>query len=363
VGRFLTCRFPGDHSGARASDDHPGSGGSANDGPHRIGRAFDHGRFSGRFSVDFSRRIQLPQLPRHDAIQCLLNEADRAGVKIGPAEAEAVVETIQGLPLALRLAVSLLEKEGPDADPRAWIDDIGLSSDRIQAALYDRVLLRIRDEDLRKVAMPGLLVRRLTAKVIREVLAAPCGLDPSEASARALMREAQREGQLFQRDPLDPEALWHRPDVRALMLPDLERCIAPAVAREINERAVAHYQRLEDPVSRAEELYHRLRLDQPNMTSSRAGRWTPESGSGRRSTSCRRGHRHICGCGSVVRPPHRSRIRSASSIPAIPASWKSAASRNGCSRATARSTKRATCSGRKGWTGWTGRWATSLPTC
>ena len=41
----------------------------------------------------------------------------------------------------------------------------------MRATLYDRLLRRIRDGELKKLAMPGLIVRRITAGVIREVLA------------------------------------------------------------------------------------------------------------------------------------------------------------------------------------------------
>lgn len=238
-------------------------------------RAFDHGWSS----WDEHYRIRIPQLPRDDALRYLIDEAKRIGVKIGPHEADGVLAVVQGSPLALRLAVSLLEKEGPNTDPRAWIDDVGLSSDRIQASLYDRILLRIRDEDLRKIAMPGLLVRRLTAQLIAEVLAGPCGLVTSNPAD--WMWLAEQEGQLFQRDPLDPDALWHRQDVRSLMLPDLDRCIDPVIAGEINERAIHFYEVLGDPASRAEELYHRLRLDQPVQVID--SRWSQDAGESLRS--------------------------------------------------------------------------------
>src|SRR5262249_60685399 len=51
-----------------------------------------------------------------------------------------------------------------------------LRAEKIQALLYGRILDHLHADDVRAVAYPGLVVRRITADVIRDVLAEPCGL-------------------------------------------------------------------------------------------------------------------------------------------------------------------------------------------
>jgi hypothetical protein len=221
--------------------------------------------------------LRLRQLSVVEADRYLENEVSRAGYAVSPSIITAVRRSVGRSPLALRLAVSLLPKEGERFDSSEWPNDARTSPERKQAMLYDRTLRRIRDRELRKIARPGLLVRRLTADVIRDVLAKPCGLDLTRTTPEQLMARAANEGQLFVVDPSDPAALRHRQDVRSLMLDDLDSEVDPAVADEINRRAVAFYQRLGDAVvDRAEELYHRLRLGQ--SATEVDPRWTDSAG-------------------------------------------------------------------------------------
>ncbi|MBF0305341.1 MAG: ATP-binding protein [Alphaproteobacteria bacterium] len=223
-----------------------------------------------------SKLIRLSQFRVHEAEAYLLNEASRKGIAVTPPIAREVRKSVGRSPLALRLAVELLEKEAETFDPRQWGDLARKSPERVQATLYDRILHRIRNRELRKIAIPGLLVRRLTPEVIAEVLAGPCLLDLSKSSPKGLMEGALREGQLFISDPSDPGALRHRQDVRSLMLADLETVIPEEVAGEINRRAVAFYAERGGFHDRVEELYHRLRLNQ--SVEQLDARWIPEAG-------------------------------------------------------------------------------------
>jgi hypothetical protein len=207
--------------------------------------------------------LPLEQLTPEEAIHYLRRELAGCGIAASPIAIDQVAEAVGRTPLALRLAVALIQKGGGSWDPEEWATRLRHSPERIQAALYDRILLRIADEDVSAMAYPGLLVRRLTPALVAEVLAGPCGLPRNERFARELLTKAEREGQLFVKDPNDPEALRHRQDVRTLMLPDLDFKIPSEVARKINEGAIRYYARFEDVNSRTEELYHRLRLDQP----------------------------------------------------------------------------------------------------
>ena len=221
----------------------------------------------------------LHQFSVREAEAYLQNEAARAGFEILQRTAKRVHETIGRSPLTLRLAVGLLEKETGNHhfDPTTWGDLAQNSPELVQAVLYDRILRRIQNPELRKIARPGLLVRRLTEDVIIKVLATPCALDLSVTPPAQLMEEARREGQLFLADASDPGALRHRQDVRAMMLANLESTIPLAVAQAINERAVAYYSNQGDSlIPRTEELYHRLRLNQASEVLD--SRWSHKAG-------------------------------------------------------------------------------------
>lgn len=208
--------------------------------------------------------IRLTQFSVREADTYLRNEASRVGLEVTPAVLREIRNAVGRSPLALRLAVNLLEQSGGRMEPGEWATAARESPELVQAALYDRLLRRIRDPELRKLAVPGLLVRRLTSEVITEVLAAPCELALGDHGADTLMSAAQREGQLFKSDPSDPGALHHRQDVRATMLTNIERSVDPVVVRAINVAAVDFYRRQSatGTPARIEELYHRLRLDQ-----------------------------------------------------------------------------------------------------
>jgi len=226
-----------------------------------VSRSFASGE---RIVARLNLVINLAQFSDGEARTYLTNEAMRSGIALDDTALDRVIATVGRSPLALRLAVSLMEKDKEAFDPKHWVKSLRDDPERIQASLYDRVLKRIRDKDLVKVARPGLLVRRLTPDVITQILAGPCEIDESDDLARELMLKARNEGQLFSVNRSDPapDALWHRADVRALMLPDLDTTIDETVARHINEAAIAFYAKSDDVISRTEELYHRLRLAQ-----------------------------------------------------------------------------------------------------
>ena len=151
----------------------------------------------------------------------------------------------------------------------------------VQGMLYDRILFNIDDEQIKRLAHPGLALRYLTPAIIEEVLAAPCELAlPDEPSARhdaveQLFRGFQRYASLV---VPDGPGLRHRADVRRAMLSSLDHD-KPGLVRRIDALAVAYHERheAENPrVARAEEIYHRLRLNQPHQTIER--RWRSDVG-------------------------------------------------------------------------------------
>lgn len=85
-----------------------------------------------------------------------------------------------------------------------------------QRFLYGRILERVRDEAIRPLANPGLVLRRVTPTLIQEVLAGPCGLGAIDtAQARNLLQKLQRLAWLV---TPDGDGLRHRRDVRRQML-------------------------------------------------------------------------------------------------------------------------------------------------
>lgn len=90
--------------------------------------------------------------------------------------ARNAVRQLGGNPLTLKLAAELIKK-----DARALVDVrtkrlfiLRVRDEAIQGQLYRRILGRIHDDSVRKLAHPGLVLRRITAPIIKEVLAQPC---------------------------------------------------------------------------------------------------------------------------------------------------------------------------------------------
>ncbi|QNP61784.1 AAA family ATPase [Streptomyces genisteinicus] len=182
-------------------------------------------------------------------------------------------------PLSLKLVAEVIRQEGPGAldDPASRRRlSLLMEPEQLQGALYQRILDHLGDPALRRIASPGLTVRRVTPDVIREVLAGPCGLgEVDPVRAHDLFRMLRSEASLVEDVP-GRQAVVHRPDVRRAMLLLLRRD-DPQLMRRIDLAAVSYYRRLPetDPLltaeHRAEELYHRMALDQSATTLD--GRW------------------------------------------------------------------------------------------
>lgn len=202
-----------------------------------------------------------------DSARLLLRQALQAAGVAPPADAnlDEISRIVSGNPMCLKLAARVLQDEGVGAlrDDHRTGFFIKLRGEKIQALLYGRILRHLHSDGVRKVAYPGLVVRRIDAAVLTDVLAQPCGLTfDAPYTPHTMMQELAREVALVQVDPADG-SLRHRPDVRRTMLLDLTDHIEPAVVEAIDSLAVEHYAKLSGPVARAEEIYHRLRLRQP----------------------------------------------------------------------------------------------------
>jgi hypothetical protein len=152
---------------------------------------------------DFTFTDDVPQLSAHhlggfDAASgraYLRLRLENAGIKgVSDADLDHIVLLVRGNPLGLRLAATVYVRQGMSAVDQA-INRLqtqeAIAEEQIQGMLHQRIVEQL-DGDVKKIANPGLIVRRLTVDVIREVLAVPCELnltktpaekDPSSRSA------------------------------------------------------------------------------------------------------------------------------------------------------------------------------------
>jgi cellulose synthase operon protein C len=193
--------------------------------------------------------------------------------------AQAIAAQLRRNPLSLKLAVQLLRHETAGASGLEDLDTGSflkrLDDDRIQGELYRRILSHIRREDVRRLAHPGLVLRRITPEIIEHVLAGPCGVKmDSPAQAVELFQELRREVALVNASSGGTQAVRHRSDVRRVML-ELLRKAEPKLTAEIEEAAVRFYESAADQgvENRAEEIYHRIALGQTGDEIQR--RWIP----------------------------------------------------------------------------------------
>jgi cellulose synthase operon protein C len=222
--------------------------------------------------------IDLGVLAPEAARRLLASEIREHGVPpLSTAELDTVVRVVTPNPMCVKLAARVIRDEGVDklrSAPGEFLTT--LKAEKVQALLYGRILRHLHSDDVRAIAHPGLVVRRITPDVIRDVLAGPCGITLTEPNhASWIFNKLRREAALVEVDP-DDGSLRHRTDVRRAMLEDLTDRVHPDVVRAIDEAAVAHYERHDDPISRAEEIYHRLRLHHPTRVLEE--RWMPAAG-------------------------------------------------------------------------------------
>jgi V8-like Glu-specific endopeptidase len=195
-----------------------------------------------------ARPLPLEGLSPEDARAWLReNKVKRADVL------DRVVELADGIPLILHLAVRLIARGGRVEDlPEKLPPEI------VAGFLYDRILDRMQDPDLKPVATGALVLRRLTAEMVVPVLGGLVELPDGQPSN--WFGDLAREMALVE----GTEVLTLRREVRAAALHLLERD-RPALVRAVDERAVQWYAAPErnaahDVEMAAELVYHRLRL-------------------------------------------------------------------------------------------------------
>ncbi|MFN9926134.1 MAG: AAA family ATPase, partial [Phenylobacterium sp.] len=178
-----------------------------------------------------------------------------AKMEVPPQAWSDVLAIADGNPLRLRLAGEIVKRVG--------LSDLVKARGRLSLEadfLYRFLLSRIEDPELRRLAHPGLRVRRSNHEVIREVLAPKLGRGGiSEARAHALLAGLAEHHWLVEADPGAPGFLKHRSDMRSLLLPLLYRT-APRQSSDIDKAAIRWFARVDEPWRRVEAAYHSLQL-------------------------------------------------------------------------------------------------------
>lgn len=187
---------------------------------------------------------------------------------------EAIVESIttspdniRREPLSIRVAVDIVVK-AEASERQLLIHDIAsagvdANSDFV-ARLYERrIMNHIRDPRAKALAWPGLVIRRLTAEIAREVLAGICRIPPEDAVA-AFNALGQEIWMVTREDGEDGIVLRHRPDLRARTLPFM-RSKNPEAFSQVAQAAVEYFRThrqtsdgRENRENRVEWLYHRF---------------------------------------------------------------------------------------------------------
>jgi len=163
-------------------------------------------------------------------------------------------------PLTVRVAVDLVLQA--DADKREEVvRDIRELSDKgeasLAARLYQwRILNHVRNPNARKLAWPGLVLRRVTPEIAEKLLAGLCGV-PIE-DVRDAYDSLAREVWMVD---VDSSGLRHRRDLRARTLP-LMRATDPDLFEDTVRAAVEYFGSLPNKTreDRADWIYQRLIL-------------------------------------------------------------------------------------------------------
>jgi hypothetical protein len=206
---------------------------------------------------------------RGDALD---SAADRVGLPIelgglDPMDADAMLTALgvpsaafaqirdlaDGNPLVLRLAALAVRDAGPEALTKAR------GRREVAAAyLYRFLLSRIGDQTLRRLAQPGLVVRRINADVIAEVLAPQLKLGKLEPGQAATLFEAlSTHHWLVEPDPT-PGWVRHRSDIRTVLLRLLYEGGSAATAARIDRAAAKWFAGRTEPFAPVEAAYHQL---------------------------------------------------------------------------------------------------------
>lgn len=219
---------------------------------------------SGRAKFSFlpGEEIELGDLEAGSAVELLV----RLGVK---GEVATRLEAmVGGNPLSLHVAarfVGRLTDDERESFLGGDVPDPALDEELRRAVLYDRFLEHIGDEEVKRLAHPGLLIRRVTPQIVKAVLAEPCGfVGMTIEHSERLVDRLSDEVWLVRR--AEDGSLKHQPEVRRPMVAMISR--DPKMreqVKDIHERAAhwynPHPDLMEPPsTENIEAFYHRMML-------------------------------------------------------------------------------------------------------
>lgn len=166
----------------------------------------------------------------------------------------------KGIPLALNLLANLVLNQEKEIAKKNisnfnWARFYNsIEGDHITEQLIIRNIEHI-SEDVRELGIPGIVVRKITPEIIKEVLAIPCNLGNLDDNlARILYDKLSQE--VFLLEEFNDE-LYFRRDLRESIMNLINRQFGKKV-KQIHDYAIAYYENKTDPSDRAEYLYHRL---------------------------------------------------------------------------------------------------------
>lgn len=204
-----------------------------------------------------TRQIRLESLDPRAAVELLHRDTGLPVDALTP-----VVRQIGGNPLNLRLAGRIIrdttDTQGDALDGlqtrRLGLFRIG--EEVIRGQLYHRVLDRIHDPEVRALAHPGMVLRRVTPALIRDVLADVAQVGPISAHrAQELFDGLRAEHTLVEVEA--DGALRYREDVRGPMVAAM-KADQPEATERVHRAAGDWYAGRESPVEVAEFIYHAL---------------------------------------------------------------------------------------------------------
>jgi cellulose synthase operon protein C len=211
----------------------------------------------GRAPMDRLRKLPVDEVPVPEFDQPSAEAYLKSHKISDPTMTRSIIQQVGRNPLSLKLAVEVIAGERNESAIAELVPK-RVNERLIQGILYRRILRHISEEDVRRLAHPGLILRRITPELIQQVLAEPCGVEvPDYERAQELFDKLKREVSVVA--PSEDGSLRHRQDLRQLMI-RLLTADEPQRVEDIQRRAIAFYSGSDEPVSRAEEIYHRLAL-------------------------------------------------------------------------------------------------------
>jgi hypothetical protein len=184
--------------------------------------------------------------------------------------AEVIAAQIGGNPLSLRLAANLVASDKNEATAKG-IKDLNkrkwyffqVDEQLIQGQLYKRILSHIHDENVKKLAHPGMVLRTITPEIILKVLAPQCQIEVKTLADAELLFNALRKEQALVKSGNRGD-LVYRQEIREAMIRLLMQD-KPKETRDLRRAAIEYYCDFNDEASRAEEIYHRLALGEDDF--------------------------------------------------------------------------------------------------